>query len=138
MSSKPAAPAASKYLRRAMDPAAEEYYRRLTEEGRLCTTSCPRCRLTSFPPRLRCPHCQAEAEWIELPKRGTLEAFTTQEIALRFPAPAVLALARLGAVLVPGIAGAAYEELRIGQQLEVEPFPEPETGFTLLRFLPLA
>jgi uncharacterized OB-fold protein len=127
-------PTPAKHLLREMDAAAREFYRRLSQDGRLATTRCERCARTSFPPRTVCSTCGGPLAWIELPHRGRLYAFTSQETALRFRAPAVLALAELGDVVVPGIAAAAHSELRIGQEVWVQPLPEPETGLTLLSF----
>ena len=53
-------------------------------------------------------------------------------------APALLTLVRLGDVIVPAICGAAYEDAQIGDEVEVEPMPEPEIGLTLLRAVKLA
>jgi uncharacterized OB-fold protein len=133
-----AAPMASpaKYVHREMDDAARQFYRRLAEDGQLATTRCEACRRTSFPPRQRCPRCGAEQSWVELPRRGRLHAFTTQETALRFRGPAVLALAEVGDVVLPGIADGPYEQLGIGQEVGVELRAEPETGLTLLAFVP--
>jgi uncharacterized OB-fold protein len=130
-------PSPSKYLLREMSPAADEFYRRLAG-GRLSTTCCESCGGTSFPPRERCPSCGVAEAWVELPMEGRLHAFTTQETALRFAAPAVLALAELGDAVVPGIMSVPYAELRVGQQVTARPFPEPESGLTLLEFLPSA
>ena len=117
-----------------MDDAAREFYRRL-EAGELATTRCPSCQpAASFPPRLRCTACGGTTEWVELPRHGRLEAFTTQEVAVRFRAPAVLALARLGDAVLPGIAERAYEELRIGDEVHVELRQEPEVGLTLVHY----
>ena len=129
-------PSPSKYLQAEMSSAGREFYRRLAEDGDLATTRCEHCQRTSFPPRPRCPDCGAEQIWVELPGEGCLYAFTTQETALRFGAPTVLALAELGPAMLPGIVRASYDELRIGQAVVVRPFPEPDTGFTLLEFLP--
>jgi uncharacterized OB-fold protein len=128
-------PAPIKYLEREFDDVAREFYRRLAA-GELATTRCEACACTSFPPRARCPACGASQDWVELPRVGRLHAFTTQEMSLRFRAPAVLALAEVGEVVLPGIAEAPYEELSIGQEVRVEPRPEPETGLTLLAFVP--
>jgi uncharacterized OB-fold protein len=117
-----------------MHEAAREFYRRLAEEKQLATTRCDRCGLTRFPPLGRCPACGGQTAWVELPREGRLYAFTTQETALRFRAPAVLALAEVGAVVVPGIAHPPYAELAIGQPVRVEPAPEPDTGLMLLEF----
>ena len=129
-------PSPTKHLFREMDAAAREFQRRLTEEGRLATTRCQSCERTCFPPRELCPACGGAQTWVELPTSGRLYAFTTQDTALRFRAPAVLALVELGEVVVPGIAEAPYDELRIGEEVEVELRPEPETGLTLLGFRP--
>jgi uncharacterized OB-fold protein len=61
-----------------------------------------------------------------------VSAFGPERLAVRFRAPAVLALVELGEVVVPGIAEADYGELAIGQAVRVEPRDEPETGMTLL------
>ena len=128
-----AAPEPGRHLERAMDDAAREFYRRLAD-GNPATTRCGACERAYFPARIRCPECGGDTEWVELPRRGVLEAFTTQEAAIRFRAPAVLALARVGEVVLPGIAQAAYEDLAIGDEVELEPFAEPETGLTLIGF----
>jgi uncharacterized OB-fold protein len=117
-----------------MDDVAREFYRRLAEEGELCTTRCETCGRTSFPPRARCAACGDQERWIELPMGGRLFAFTTQEMALRFRAPAVLALTDIDGVLVPGIVDAPYERLQIGQEVSVVMRPEQETGLTLIAF----
>ena len=134
--SEPPQPHPAKYLRREMDDFAREFYRRLAEDGQLCTTCCDGCGRASFPPRARCPVCGGEERWIELPKHGRLFAFTTQEAALRFRAPATLALAEIGEMLVPGVVDVPYESLRIGQEVDVALRPERETGLTLLAFEP--
>jgi uncharacterized OB-fold protein len=126
-------PSPAKYVERAMDAAAREFYGRLADGRPPATTRCSACAETRFPPLARCPACDGEVEWVELPRRGSLYAFTTQEAAIRFPAPAVLALVQLGDVVVPAIAGAGYDELEIGDEVEVEPMPEPDLGLTLLR-----
>jgi uncharacterized protein len=134
--SEPAQPHPAKYLRREMDHVAREFYRRLSDDGRLCTTRCKSCDRVEFPPRSRCATCGEDELWIELPRHGRLFAFTIQEVAIRFRAPDVLALAEIGEVLVPGIVKAPYEDLRIGQEVDVALLPEPETGLTLVAFEP--
>jgi uncharacterized protein len=102
------------------DAACEEFQRRLGQ-GRLCSTRCRACRETAFPPRDFCPSCGArETEWIDLPRRATLYAFTQQQRGLRFLAPDVL-----GLVEVEGVGhfltriDAPFERLTIGLPLEV-------------------
>jgi uncharacterized OB-fold protein len=129
----PAPPAAAKWIERELTPVAREYYRRLAER-RPATTRCEPCGRTDFPPRERCPDCGADETWVELPLEGHLHAFTTQETALRFRAPTVLALAELGDVVVPGVVDAPYDDLAIGDRVSVEPRHEPETGLTVISF----
>ena len=129
-------PELRKYLDRELGATGREFYRRLAEDGTLATTRCEACDQTHFPPRGRCAACGETTTWTELPREGRLHAFTTQSTALRFPAPAVLALAEVGGVVLPGIAEAAYEELRIGQAVHVALRREPDTGLTLLGFVP--
>lgn len=136
MSQRLPAPSPAKYLEREMTPAGSEFYRRLAETGRASTTRCESCRVTTFPPRPRCSTCGAEQVWAELPEVGCLYAFTTQETALRFGAPAVLALARLGEAVLPGVVHARYRDLRIEQAISTRTFAEPDTGLTLLEFVP--
>ena len=130
------APAPRKYLDREMGELGREFYRRLAEDGELATTNCEGCAANQFPPRERCPGCGGETVWVPLPREGALHAFTTQSTALRFGAPAVLALAEVGGVMVPGIAEAPYEDLAIGQKVRVELREEPITHLTLLAFVP--
>ena len=131
-------PEPAKYLRAEMTPVAREFYRRLAETGRVATTGCSRCLQTSFPPRARCPRCGNEQSWIELPAHGRLYAFTTQETALRFGAPTVLALAELGPATLPGIVRSPYDELHIGQEVTARGLAEPETSLTLIEFVPVS
>jgi uncharacterized OB-fold protein len=123
-----------RHLDRLLSGAAAAFYERLAR-GELATTSC--CGTTGFPPRLRCPRCGGESRWVQLPRRGRLEAFTTQESALRFAAPAVLALARLGEAVLPGVADVPYETLEIGQPVQVELRPVEDLGLTLVWFVPV-
>lgn len=127
-------PDPAKHLRRLGDPVADEYHRRLEASGRPWTTRCPACKETRFPPLSLCPHCGRETDWTELPTCGRLHAFTTQESALRFRAPAVLALVDVGPVVVPGITESPLDRLSIGQEVYVEVRTEPETGMPVLVF----
>jgi len=129
-------PDPAKHLRRLGDPVANEYHQLLEATGRAWTTRCAACDETRFPPVSCCPHCGAETDWTELAARGRLHAFTTQESALRFQAPAVLALVELGPVILPAITEATIDDLAIGQEVDVEVRPEPETGVPVLAFHP--
>lgn len=126
-------PAPHKHLDRERDSTAEEFYRRLAS-GRLATTRCPTCGTLRFPPRARCSACTTRMAWIDLPSRGLLHAFTTQETALRFGAPLVLALAEVGPVVVPGVVRAPFETLEIGQAVTVAVEPVDELALHVCRF----
>ena len=44
--------------------------------GKLLGTKCPACSYTCVNPRLACPECGAETDWVELPKQGYIHSFT--------------------------------------------------------------
>ena len=118
------------------DEAAQEFHRRLRAR-RLCSTRCLRCERISFPPRSFCPSCLArEVEWVDLPARGTLYAFTTQERSVRFAAPDVI-----GLVDLPGVGrvltriDAPYPTLSIGQPVVLD-FLEVSPEIVLHQFRP--
>ena len=93
----------------------------------LLTTLCPQCALRHWPPRVVCPGCLSDRlDWIELPDRGTIHAYTIQDTGVPpgFPRPLIFAV-----VLVEG--------LRIFTRLvETEP-GQVERGRTV-RLLPSA
>jgi uncharacterized OB-fold protein len=130
----PPPPSAGKYIEREMDDVAREFYRRWRHDGRLMTTRCDRCDATGFPPRSRCARCGSNERWVPLPDQGRLYAFTTQEQALRFHPPWVLALADFGGAIVPGVVQEPYESLGVGQPVTAVAHDEPDTGLTLVRF----
>ncbi len=62
---------------------------------RLLTTSCPQCALRHWPPRVVCPECLSDRlDWIDLPSRGTIHAYTIQETGVPpgFPRPLIFAV----------------------------------------------
>ena len=128
-------PEPRKHLDRERDSTAEEFYRRLAD-GRLATTRCPVCDIIRFPPRARCGGCGSRMSWDDLPSRGRLHAFPTQETSLRFGAPAGLALADVGPVVVPGFMRASFETLEIGQEVTVTADHVAELGLHVCRFDP--
>jgi uncharacterized OB-fold protein len=130
-------PEPGKHLDRERDSTAEEFYRRLAK-GRLATTRCGACGVIRFPPRSRCSACGTRMAWVDLPSRGRLHAFTTQETALRFGAPLVLALAEVGPVVVPGLVHAPFETLEIDQEVDVRTESVDALGLHVCRFEVLA
>lgn len=63
-------------------------------EGRFTTTKCKKCGHVDFPPGVICTKCWSEdLEWIDLPKKAKIAAFTETQAGapLGFPAPLILA-----------------------------------------------
>ena len=119
------------------DEAAEKFYNHL--KGReFKTTRCNSCGEVGLPPRMFCPACfGTDVEWIDLPKRGTLFAFTQQERSLRFGKPDVI-----GVVELPGVGrlltriDAPFESLSIGMDVELD-FLDVSGEQTLHQFRPV-
>ncbi len=100
-------------------------------EGRLSTTRCPRDAVLLWPPRTVCPRCHAtELEWVDLPERGRLYAFSAvlagAPLGMEGDVPFSVGLVDLDGVplrLFGRIEGAAWNELRVGGAVRVEPYP---------------
>lgn len=53
-----------------------KFYENL-REGRFTTTKCKKCGYIAFPPGVICPQCWSEdLEWVDLPKKAKVAAFT--------------------------------------------------------------
>lgn len=103
------------------DGATRTFFERLRER-RFQSTRCGACQQVAYPPRLFCAACgHGEVEWVDLPRRGTLHAFTTQHRSLRFFDPDVLGLVELAGVgFVLSKIDAELDALSIGQEVEVD------------------
>src|ERR671934_3156984 len=67
-------------------------------EGRLVTTRCSACGRTAWPPRGFCGECASDAfGWVDLPREGTIHAFTVQDTGLPagFDGPRVFAIVKV-------------------------------------------
>jgi uncharacterized OB-fold protein len=54
----------------------------LLGQGKIEGTVCKTCGAKFFPPRADCASCfSKEMDWFEMPKKGTLETFTTAQYA---------------------------------------------------------
>ncbi|MDI3497617.1 Zn-ribbon domain-containing OB-fold protein [Archaeoglobus sp.] len=106
------------------------FYRNLAE-GKLTMQRCKSCGRIFYPPQAMCKHCNStDYEWVEVPKRGKIHAFSA--LLIGFPmvieefAPFVIAVARFGDYPENGvqIVGAMfdvdYSELSIGDEVEWE------------------
>src|SRR5580658_9053163 len=77
------------------DAAAARFYDELRAR-RLAFPRCVRCARTFVPPRSRCSRCLSTGlDWVDAPTRGSLYAFTQQEVGLRFVKPDVLGVVEL-------------------------------------------
>ena len=105
------------------------FYERL-REGHLSTTRCPRDGDLHWPPRTACPKCHTEElEWVDLPDRGHLYAFSAvlggAPLGLDTDVPFAVGLVDLvGAPLrlFGRIEGRPWTELRIGEPVRVETY----------------
>ncbi len=66
-----------------MGLAGERFFREIKDNARLMATHCPQCDYTYLPPRSYCERCFAElTEWVEVPSRGTVYAYTIVHLDL--------------------------------------------------------
>jgi uncharacterized protein len=111
------------------DTALHPFFSRL-RAGRLSTTRCPTEGRALWPPRMVCPTCHtAELEWIDLPERGHLYAFSATlagaPLGMEADVPFAVGLVDLDGVplrLFGRIVGRPWNELRIGGAVRVEPY----------------
>lgn len=116
--------AARRAIRFNADAATRTFYKALLEH-RLRGTRCGECGHVPYPPREHCPSCGSESvDWIDLPERGTLAAFTYQKRSWRFSKPDVIGLVELEGVagLILTKIDAPFESLQIGCSVELDFF----------------
>ncbi|MBN2026282.1 MAG: OB-fold domain-containing protein [Actinobacteria bacterium] len=119
------------------DSAAEEFFSRL-ERGEFQTTRCSGCGKIHYPPHVVCPSCLGEdMEWVDLPRDGTLLAFTQQSDAIRCRMPDVLGLVELEGIgnVITRI-DAPLEDLCIGMKVTFDTWTSHD-GVALHQFRPL-
>lgn len=105
------------------------FYDRL-REGRLSTTRCPQDQSLLWPPRTACPTCHREAlEWVDLPERGRIYAFSAvlggAPLGMEADAPFAVGLVDLDGAplrLFGRIEGRPWTELHVGDPVRVEPY----------------
>jgi len=117
--------------------AAEEFFSRL-ERGEFQTTRCRGCGEMHYPPHIVCPSCLGEdMEWVDLPREGTLLAFTQQADAIRCRKPDVLGLVELEGIgnVITRI-HAPLEDLHIGLEVTFDTWTSLD-GVALHQFRPL-
>jgi len=110
-------------------------------EGRLSTTRCARDDLLLWPPRTACPRCHTEElEWVDLPDRGRLYAFSAvlvgAPLGMEKDVPFSVGLVDLEGAplrLFGRIEGRPWNELEIGAAVRVESY-ETDDGRVYYRF----
>jgi uncharacterized OB-fold protein len=100
------------------------------KEGVVSTTRCPKDQVFLWPPRTACPRCHTEeVEWVDLPGRGRIYAFSAvlggAPLGMEHEVPFAVGLVDLDGVelrLFGRIEGRPWGELRIGQPVALESF----------------
>lgn len=114
----------------------------LLAEGKVEGTVCKQCGAKYFPPRADCSACLSkDMDWFEVPKKGTLETFTTAMYApfgFEKDAPYTMGLvdygnnlklfARLDKAMKP-------EEIKIGMDVSVRPitYDDGQLSFEIIK-----
>ena len=105
------------------------FYERL-REGKVSTTRCPRDHELHWPPRTACPKCRSEElEWVDLPERGHVYAFSAvlagAPLGMEHEVPFAVGLVDLDGVplrIFGRIEGLPWNQLRIGQPVRTEAY----------------
>lgn len=109
--------------------------------GALTTTRCAKCGKIHWPPRVACPDCHSETlEWVELPKQGSIYAFSAilagAPLGMEGDLPFAVGLVDLDGSplrIFGRIEGKPWTELRIGDRVTVETFDRAD-GRVFYRF----
>ncbi len=116
------------------DGITKQFFERLKSKE-FSTVRCKECGKILLPPKPFCDMCYgSNLEWVQLPSRGSLYAFTQQGKAFRFSTPDVIGIVEFDnkCRILTRING-RYEDLKIGMQVELE-FLELEQGVVLHQF----
>jgi len=100
------------------------------KEGVVSTTRCPKDNVLLWPPRTACPVCHGETlEWVDLPRRGHLYAFSAvlggAPLGMEGEVPFAVGLVDLEGAplrLFGRIEGRPWTELFIGQPVRLESY----------------
>ena len=126
-------------LESADDTKLHEFYARLAD-GRLATTRCRGCGAVAWPPRGLCAQCVCDRfEWVDLPREGTIHAFTVQEAGLPagFDGPRVFAIVKIDGHRVFSIVrDVDPKTVGIGQRVRLAPMRVADDANGAPRWLP--
>ena len=109
-----------------------KFYENL-KEGRFTTTRCKACGHVAYPPRVICPECYSEdLEWIDLPTKGKVLAFTEEVrgVPLGFEPPLIHAWIDLGEgspirKILSRVINCPAGKLKEGDEVKLVVFPVP-------------
>jgi len=115
------------------------------KEGRFTTTRCTKCQALHWQPRAVCPDCLGDQlAWVDLPKQGTLFAFTSLErgapLGMEHDTPFCIGVVELDAPgrrlrILSRLDDARFDQLRIGQAVGLKVLNLPD-GRVFYRFAP--
>ncbi len=108
-----------------MGLAGERFFHALKDEAKLMATYCPTCDYTYMPPRLYCERCFDElTEWVEVPNRGRVYAFTVLHRDLEerpLDVPQIVALIEMegcDGVLAHLLGGVDPDDVGVGMEVQ--------------------
>ncbi len=108
-----------------------EFYEYLAA-GRLVTTVCKECKRWDWPPRGFCPRCASDRyEWVDLPRDGTIHAFSIQEsgVPAGFERPLIFAIVKIyGIRIFARLVETEPGAVALGKRVELAPVrvaPDP-------------
>ena len=111
-------------------------------EGRIRGTRCPACQYVFATPRGHCQFCGEPTQWVDLPTKGKVHAWTTchygSEAFLK-ETPYNLVLVEFeGAksLLLSRLKDCGEEDIYVGMPIEARFAPEPSYSITDLWFVP--
>jgi len=115
--------------------AATEHFWTQAKEGLLCTRRCTSCGEVHWYPRALCPFCMGDTEWCSLSGLGTIYSVSVTRRA----GPIAYAIAYValdeGITLLTNIVDCDFDDLKIGQRVEVT-FKPAEGGAMVPMFKP--
>lgn len=114
----------------------------LLAEGKVEGTVCKQCGAKYFPPRADCAACLSkDMDWFEMPKKGTLETFTTAMYApfgFEKDAPYTMGLVDFGGNLKLFARldkGLKLDDIKIGMDVSVRPlkYDDGQLSFEIIK-----
>jgi len=95
------------------------------KQGKLTTTKCNKCGHIFWPPEVVCPECLSDdLEYVDMPKRGKIYAFTVQVAAIppRFEPPLIHAIIDFenGVRIISPLVDTKPEDVKLGDEVELK------------------